>query len=263
VNKALDMLYKELDFQSGSLLTATDQPTPDMKIEDWLEKGEWLAAAKRAGADKLFFVENNPVVVFAECGPEYLEKERTFNRIWCLGRPRLLFLASPGEISVLDLAQKPINLSEIKENKSKEQQPLKTLATLVQIEKIASELQAFHRNHIESGKIFGDSRFGDVKNRADKALIRDLKTIRRELIQAGLSGYNLKFAHALIGRSIFIRYLEDRGILFFYSYRFDIVPLDLISKNKVQQYLQQIKRKNLQPELFKLVHLWVDLRYSK
>lgn len=213
MGKALDTLYKVLDFQSGSLLTASDKPTSSLRLDDWLEKGEWLAAAKRAGADKVFFVENNPIAVFAECGSDHLEKERAFNRIWCLGRPRLLFLASPGEISVLDLAQKPVNLSKIQGNNSEEQRRVKTLATLVKIEKIAQELQQFHRDNIESGKIFGDSRFGDVKNRADKALIRDLKTVRRELIQAGLSGQKLKFAHALIGRSIFIRYLEDRGIL--------------------------------------------------
>ena len=213
MGKALDTLYKVLDFQRGSLLTASDKPTSSLRLDDWLEKGEWLAAAKRAGADKVFFVENNPVAVFAECGSDHLEKERAFNRIWCLGRPRLLFLASPGEISVLDLAQKPVNLSEIRGNNSEEQRRVKTLATLVKIEEIARELQQFHRDNIESGKIFGDSRFGDVKNRADKALIRDLKTVRRELIQAGLSGQKLKFAHALIGRSIFMRYLEDRGIL--------------------------------------------------
>lgn len=213
MSKALDTLYKVLDFQRGSLLTASDEPTSSLRLDDWLEKGEWLAAAKRAGADKVFFVENNPVAIFAECGSDHLEKERAFNRIWCLGRPRLLFLASPGEISVLDLAQKPVNLSEIRVNNSEEQRRVKTLKTLVRIEEIARELQEFHRDNIESGKIFGDSQFGDVKNRADKALIRDLKTVRRELIQAGLSGQKLKFAHALIGRSIFIRYLEDRGIL--------------------------------------------------
>ncbi|MDD3268558.1 MAG: N-6 DNA methylase [Syntrophomonadaceae bacterium] len=213
MSKALDTLYKDLDFQSGSLLTASDKPTSEISIDDWLEKGEWLAAAKRAGAEKVFFVENNPVAVFAECGADHLEKERVFNRIWCLGRPRLLFLASPGEISVLDLAQKPINLSEPEENRSEEQRLVKSLKTLYQIEKVAQVLQQFHRDNIESGRIFGEIRFGDVKNRADKALIRDLKIVRRELIQAGLSGQKIKFAHSLIGRSIFIRYLEDRGIL--------------------------------------------------
>lgn len=88
MGKALDTLYKVLDFQRGSLLTASDKPTSSLRLDDWLEKGEWLAAAKRAGADKVFFVENNPVAVFAECGSDHLEKERAFNRIWCLGRPR-------------------------------------------------------------------------------------------------------------------------------------------------------------------------------
>jgi len=239
VSKALDILYKVLDFQSGSLLPASEKPTSGLKCDDWLEKGEWLAAAKRAGADKVFFVENNPVVVFAECGSDHLEKAKAFNRIWSLARPRLLFLVSPDEISILDLAQRPLNLSKIQEDGSGKQRRLKTLATLHDAGKVVQELEAvlvmavlgkisppdlnigkvgqvlqpFHRDNIESGKIFGDSRFGDTKNRADKALIRDLKTIRRELIQAGLAGRKLKFAHALIGRSIFIRYLEDRGIL--------------------------------------------------
>lgn len=238
MSKTLDILYKVLDFQNGSLLTAAEKPTSALKRDDWIEKGEWLAAAKRAGVDKLFFVENNPVVVFAECASDYLEKVRAFNRIWSLARPRLLFLVSPDEISILDLAQRPLNLSEIQKDGSEKQRRLKTLASLRDTGKIVEELEAliamsvlgdgsplildsenalvlqpFHRDNIESGKIFGDSRFGDTRNRADKALIRDLKTMRRELIQAGLSGRKLRFAHALIGRSIFIRYLEDRGIL--------------------------------------------------
>jgi len=204
----LNVLYKELDYKSGSLLSATDEPSSCRKRSDWVEKGEWLSAAKRAGAEKIFFVENNPVAVFAECGDGMAEKVRAFNKAWCLARPRLFFLASPGEITVYDLAQKPVD-----ENKPKEWRKLQNLKVLDDIEKVASELQKFHRDNIESGKIFGDERFGDLKSRADKALISDLKVVRRELISAGLSGEKTRFAHALIGRSIFIRYLEDRGVL--------------------------------------------------
>jgi type I restriction-modification system DNA methylase subunit len=209
----LNSLYEILDFKSGSLLPAIEEPTASMKSNDWLEKGEWLSAAKRAGAEKLFFVENNPVAVFAECGADHVEKAKAFNRIWSLARPRLLFLASPGEVSVIDLAQKPLDIAKIKQSRSSLDRELKTLATINDIDKITQQLQQFHRDNIESGKVFGDSRFGDLKNRADKALIRDLKTVRRELIQSGLSKHLVKYAHALIGRSIFIRYLEDREIL--------------------------------------------------
>jgi type I restriction-modification system DNA methylase subunit len=209
----LNSLYEILDFESGTLLPAIEEPTASIKSNDWLEKGEWLSAAKRAGAEKIFFVENNPVAVFAKCGADHIEKAKAFNHIWSLARPRLLFLASPNEISVIDLAQKPLDISKIKQSDHPLDSEFKTLVTIKSIGEITQLLQEYHRDNIESGKVFGDSQFGDLKNRADKALIRDLKTVRRELIQAGLSKHLIKYAHALIGRSIFIRYLEDRDIL--------------------------------------------------
>ena len=204
----LNILYDQLDFKSGSLHTTTDRPLSGQNSIDWLEKGEWLSAAKRIGAEKIFFVENNPVAVFTECKTAFEEKVKAFNKAWCLARPRLLFVASPGEITVYDLAQKPIDI-----NNQKDWKNLNALKTLHDLTKVSHELQSFHRDNVESGRLFADKRFGDLKNRADKALIRDLKTVRRELIDAGLSGNRVRFAHALIGRSIFIRYLEDRDIL--------------------------------------------------
>ncbi len=207
-------MYEELDFKNGSLHSAVDNPSACPKCIDWVEKGEWLAAAKRACADKIFFIDNNPIAVFAECGASLEEIVKAFNRAWCLARPRLLFLAFPGEITVYvyDLAQKPVD-----ENKKEDWKKLKRLDVLDDLTKVSRKLQTYHRDHVESGRLFADKRFGDLKNRADKALIRDLKTVRRELIHAGLSDKGkrklIRFAHALIGRSIFIRYLEDRGIL--------------------------------------------------
>jgi hypothetical protein len=202
----LRRLYKELDFENGDLMPVTDRPCRNRS--DWIEKGEWLAAGKRAGANSIFFVRNNPVAVFAESDGTDREKVRAFNRVWCLARPRLLFLASPGELTVYDLNQAPVD-----ENRETDWKKLKDLETLDNIAEVATQLQQFHRDHLESGRLFGDERFGDLKDRADKALIRDLKTVRVELIEAGLSDDKARFAHALIGRSIFIRYLEDRGVL--------------------------------------------------
>jgi type I restriction-modification system DNA methylase subunit len=204
----LNVFYKELDFESGSLYPVMDNPATCPIKKDWVEKGEWFAAGKQAGAEKIFFVKNNPIAVFARCGDGLEEKVKAFNRAWCLARPRLLFLASPGEITVYDLAQKPVD-----ENREEDWKKLKSLDVLRDLKKVSQKLQKYHRDNVESGRVFADKRFGDLKNRADKALIRDLKTVRRELIHAGLSGKQVRFAHALIGRSIFIRYLEDRDIL--------------------------------------------------
>src|SRR5437879_3088650 len=46
--------------------------------------------------------------------------------------------------------------------------------------------------------------------KGDKRLIQDLKTVRESLLATDLEP---KYAHALIGRSIFICYLEDRSII--------------------------------------------------
>jgi hypothetical protein len=204
----LNEVCKVLDFSEGDLYSAVDTPVACKKHSDWLDKGEWFAAAKRAGAEKIFFVDNNPLIIFAQCSDDLIEKANLFNKIWCLARPRLLFLFTPGGLDIFDLAQKPVNI-----HKKEACEDFKSKAILKNITLISSELLQFHRDNIESGKVFGDTRFGAMDNRADKSLIRDLNIVRRELIQAGLGGAKVRFAHALIGRSIFIRYLEDREVL--------------------------------------------------
>ena len=78
--KPLNVLYDRLDFKSGGLFTATGDPSACRKRSDWVEKGEWLVTAKQAGAEKIFFIENNPVAVFSECGAAIEEKVKAFNQ---------------------------------------------------------------------------------------------------------------------------------------------------------------------------------------
>lgn len=105
MSEAFKKIYEALDYTNGDLLSASAVPTSC----DWMDKGEWLLSAQNAGASKVFFVENNPVIVFAECSADYSDKINTFNKVWSLARPRILFLSSPGEITVYDLAQEPVN----------------------------------------------------------------------------------------------------------------------------------------------------------
>ena len=206
LNKAYESLGYS-DVEGERFFGAQDRPT-GLSEKDWTEKGDWLVLAHEVGAERVFFLENNPVAVFARLDVDDAEVFRHFyNQVWSMSRPRLLFLARPGEIAVYDLAQRP----------PKDQDDLKRLKPLEiarSVAEVAQRLKAFRREEIEAGRIFeAEYRFGDLKNRADKALISDLKEVRRQLIQSGLGGKHLQYAHALIGRSIFIRYLEDRGVL--------------------------------------------------
>jgi tRNA1(Val) A37 N6-methylase TrmN6 len=193
----LDKAIKELGFENGDLYDASDNPQ-NLSGDDWLNKSDWLKSANKAGADKVLFIEDNPVVVFAHCADNEIKNK--FNRIWCLSRPRLLFLESLGELSVIDLAQAPIDPDSDK----------RTLKYLEKTSDFLEKLQKYSYENIESGKVFSDERFGDLSKRADYALINDLKEVKAELLYNGLSYSSV---HKLIARSIFIRYLEDREIL--------------------------------------------------
>ena len=207
----LDIAYDRLGYADvdGEGFLAASQKAAEFPEETWIEKGDWLTLAKDVGAERIFFLENDPVVVFARFGTDDENLLRQlYHRAWSMARPRLLFLSKPGELAVYDLAHAPPRPSE---NFTK----LKPLGIARSAAQVAEKLKRFRREQIETGRVFeAEQRFGkDLNARADKALIHDLKEVRRELVAGGLRGNKLKYAHALIGRSIFIRYLEDRGVL--------------------------------------------------
>jgi type I restriction-modification system DNA methylase subunit len=204
----LQQAYIDLDLRNGDLIEVKD--TDSLDEREFIDKAQWLNLCRYINrnnsfkAESIFFVENNPVIVFVNSTEtDESRLHEIYNKIWCMANPRLLFISTQGELNVYDLADKPVR-------KSEELNPLETVKKAADI---ASILKKFRRESVESGEVFGDERFGKIDSRADKALIDDIKTLRKELFKEGLDGDKLKYAHALIGRSIFIRYLEDRGIL--------------------------------------------------
>jgi hypothetical protein len=207
----LEAAYEELGFAEGSLLPASERPE-GAAADSWIEKGDWLALAKEVGAEKVFFVGQYPVVVFARVAGSNSESLRhLYNRIWCMARPQLLFLACPGELGVYDLTQPPVKPNEGLTSCNR------LLDTAQTVAEVQAKLASYHREKIETGFLFGEKCFGDGLGRADRSLIRDLKTVRRSLMEieplAGQERPSLHHLHSLIGRAIFIRYLEDREVL--------------------------------------------------
>ena len=207
----LQSAYEHLAFDQGDLLTAIRQPQ-SADLRGWLDYGDWQSLAAQVGADKIFFVDRDPVVVFAKSdieSPDVLRK--LYEQIWCMSRPQLLFLASPGQLVVYDLSKPPPKPTDALDSDDR------LLAIAKSLAEVQSKLADFHRERIESGAVFGDDRFRDSINRADHALIRDLKTVRHQLatltISRGHKRPAVRHLHSLIGRAIFVRYLEDREIL--------------------------------------------------
>ncbi len=199
----LDTAYTHLGFADGDLLNAADEPD-DSTSPSWVDKGDWLALAKKVGAEKVFFVDTYPVIVFAEQKTaDPTEWFQWFNSVWCMARPQLLFLAREGELSVFNLTKQPARHGE---DPARDDRLLDVVRATADVQ---DRLHRYRRDQVESGRLFEDVRFG-FDDRADRALVRDLGKVRKALIDAGLAP---SYAHALIGRSIFIRYLEDRRVL--------------------------------------------------
>ncbi|WP_417378358.1 HsdM family class I SAM-dependent methyltransferase [Gimesia sp.] len=205
----LDSVYDELGLREGELIDAASSPQDGPISDAWIDKGEWLALAKSVGVEKVFFVQDNPVVVFATAAAETDEAIRlAVNSIWCMARPQCLFFARPGELLVFDLTRPPIGPSEQYTDHKR------LLRRVESIADVQEQLSSFRREVLESGNApEGQGYFSPGEARADKALVRDLKLVREALMTAGLDGENAIHANSLIGRSLFIRYLEDRRIL--------------------------------------------------
>jgi hypothetical protein len=199
----LDAVYSRLGYAEGDLLSAAEGPN-DNTSPVWIDKGDWLALAEKVKAEKIFFVDNYPVIVFAEQkSDDPAEWFRWFNSVWCMARPQVLFLARQGELSVFNLTKQPARRGE---EPGRHDRLLDVVRATADVQ---DRLHRYRRDQVESGRLFEDGRFG-FDDRADRALVRDLGKVRQTLLDMGLhSGY----AHALIGRSIFIRYLEDRRVL--------------------------------------------------
>jgi len=205
----LNAAYRQLEFDQGALLSAARTPQP-ATVVDWIDRGDWQLLAAQVGAESLFFVDRDPVVVFAkvENAAEGALRE-LYEHIWCMSRPQLLFLATPGQLSAFDLTKPPPRRDENIGDRDR------LIAVATSLAEVQSKLGAYHREHIETGAAFGDQRFREPLNRADRALIRDLKTVRQQLaaVPSARKRPELRHLHSLIGRAIFIRYLEDRKVL--------------------------------------------------
>ncbi len=205
----LEAAYTELDYQHGALIDSIDtSQVGDDKVDarEWLEKGNWLELGKKIKAEKIFFVNHDPVIVFRafDSTPNKSEILTAFRQTWCMTRAQYLFLALPGELRVYGLRQSPPQVEE-----DPNQQLI--YKTINRIADVSVKLKAYRREQLEAGYFPQDELFGKADEQADKRLINDLQEVRKQLRE--INDLKLEFAHALIGRSIFIRYLEDRKVL--------------------------------------------------
>ena len=201
----LERVYSELDLVGGTLIEVAEVPPVEDDTYPWGDLGDWLLLAARVNADRVFFSNGDPVLVFSSLPPESGEQEilDCYRRTWSLARPRCLFLAVGSELRVYSLAIPP-------SAPGGGQEPLTPLEIVTQAADVGEQLSRFHRERLESGTAFEDPQMEKQSGRADQQLLRDVRVATDALVKAGLT---VRIAHTLIERAILVRYLEDREIL--------------------------------------------------
>ena len=200
----LEGVYSTLGLADGMLLKPASEPT-DETLSLWQTVGDWLTLADRMNADRIFFVGDDPVLIFSAMPDGAREEDiiHTYRQAWSLARPQFIFIATVDQLRVYDLATPPPATLD-------EWHSLQPLRTLRQATQVAETLQAFHRSNVESGEIFDSGITAQIKNRADLQLVADIDIVARRLRDVHLSP---AIAHSLIERVILVRYLEDRQII--------------------------------------------------
>ena len=203
-SRLLERAYADLDLVGGTLVSVSSEPSAD-GADNWSELGDWLILAARINAERVFFIGDDPVIVFSSLpsGSDEGDIFDCYRRNWSLARPRCLFLAVGGELRVYSLGNPP-------SGRGANGSAPKPLEIVTRAADVATQLTDFHRDRLESGAAFEDAGMAKQSGRADQQLLRDVRTATSALVEAGLSP---RVAHTLIERAILVRYLEDREIV--------------------------------------------------
>lgn len=200
----LDRVYADLGLNAGRLLPAAMSPA---EVDDpalWRDVGEWLMLAQRIRADRLFFVGDDPVIVFSRLDPHAGDAElaRIYRQAWSMARPRCLFVDLGDELRVYSLDAPPTR----PDAQGHSIEPIDIVSRAADVQ---TSLARYHRDLFESGAALEDATLSP-SGRADRRLLRDVAIATVALRDAGLPP---RQAHGLIERAILVRYLEDRGVL--------------------------------------------------
>ncbi len=161
----------------------------------------WRDLKDKCQVDAAYFRGAVPLVAFVEAETPQ-EVSTAHRRLWNFGRVPVLIVTTPQEVAALSCITPPTTETSASSSllrSARLNQPLQNI------------LREFTRYNVESGRAAAAHREQfDRRLRVDYHLLENLRRLRASLIRSGLPP---TYVEQLLGRSIFIRYLEDRGIL--------------------------------------------------
>lgn len=196
-------LYNQLDF-TGSL---TERENVKSQYAEYAE----LASI---GADRCYFADGKPAMLFMDVH-SFDEQETqkiacVLHKAWNYRKVLLLMACSESEVRVYNCYTKPMYLND--EGKVNLGKALLCSAAYEDVERIQKIADCFSKMAIDNGAVWNtDNGFIkkiDLKDRVDAYLVSCLNETTKKLSDMGLAD---EIIHALLLRSLFILFLEDKG----------------------------------------------------
>ena len=206
IGTALGNVFEALEYLGDQGLVTVDTPdVGDGRAYVWHEIRDKLEI------DAAYFHGNVPVVYFKELQAVDDDYLRDLHRsLWNHNRAPLLIAILPQEVRVYNCFAPPQRDSGqlIPENGALLKQAVQQVTDVLALRQ---ELSEYRRREIVSGRFVRAEHGGfSREQRVDNRLLDNLRRVRRRLIADGLSE---PVANSLLGRSIFVRYLEDREVI--------------------------------------------------
>lgn len=196
-------LYDQLDFTSF----LTEQENVKSQYAEYAE----LAYI---GADKCYFADGKPAMLFMDV--HSFDEQNTkriaevLHKAWNYRKVLLLMVTGESEVRVYNCYTKPLYLD--REGKANLDKALLCSAAYDDIERIQKLAECFSKIAIDNGAVWNsDNSFVkkiELKNRVDAYLVGCLNETTDVLAKMGLAN---DVIHALLLRSLFILFLEDKG----------------------------------------------------
>lgn len=193
-----------------------------------------------------YSVHNSRVVYFSEFQNYDIDTIWQLHKaVWNESKAPLLYVILPSEVRIYNCYAVPSKDSHELDN---ERRLLRHLTNLNSIEETRRRIQAelipngYNRLHLDTNTFWStdDGKRIQRKDRADQKLLQEMDYLRRELISQNISN---DLAYILLGRSIFIRYLEDREIL-------TSALIENLTSNQASSFLQILNSLDLTYEFF-------------
>ncbi|WP_283608361.1 HsdM family class I SAM-dependent methyltransferase [Faecalispora anaeroviscerum] len=214
----LGSIFSSLDIKEQNGLASDDS-----KKMTTYQKQFYLHVKEKLNIDAVYFLRDSdgvpktPLIYFSAMNQYDSQKIAELHRLsWNMGEAPLLFIVLPDQLLIYNNYASP----KEKDGKLDPEKGLIETVNLVKKLEAQRKLQKYNRLELESGEYWrkNNERF-NIQNRVDTTLINNLKFMRKSL----LDRINNKvpadkrqqinpvaIVHGLLGRSILIKYLEER-----------------------------------------------------